>query len=58
MSYYCPDVVNPVRPKFDHFNPEPVTQGQTSCGWKGENSRPGIMKLRMPHFDNVLNTAI
>lgn len=26
MSYSCPEVVNPVRPTFDHFKPEPVMQ--------------------------------
>ena len=28
MSFYCPDAVNPLRPKSDHVMLEPVTQNR------------------------------
>lgn len=35
MSYYCLDVVNPLSPKPDHFNPEPITQNRDRLGADG-----------------------
>lgn len=35
MSCYCLDVVNPVRPKFDNFKPEPVRQNRVRLAMDG-----------------------
>lgn len=32
---YCPDAVNPLRPKSAHFKPEPVTQNRDRLATDG-----------------------
>ena len=55
MGYYCPKVVNPLRPKSDHFKTEPVTSDKDRLAMEGkERTQSDLVLNTRPRTSEIL----